>query len=63
MKPKQALQYLEYILENQKTVSISKVEKPIKITLNHNKMLESDNRKLRKKIQRQRTLLRRYEGD
>jgi len=63
MNHKQARQSLEYIIDNQKTVSISKIDKSVRATLNHNKMLESDNRKLRKKIQRQRNVLRRYEDD
>lgn len=63
MNPKQARQSLEYILANQKTVSTIKIDKAVRSTLNHNKMLESDNRKLRKRIQRQRVVLRRYEGE
>jgi len=63
MNHKQARKSLEYIIDNQKTVSISKIDKAVRATLNHNKMLQSDNRKLRKKIQRQRVVLRRYEDE
>lgn len=63
MTPQQATLNLKYILANQKTVSTSKIIESIHVISNHNKMLESDNRELRKRINRQRKTLRRHEGN
>src|SRR5699024_11477799 len=61
MNHKQARSTLQYILHNQKTVSTSKIRGPVETVVHHNRMLEVDNRKLRKKIKRQKHVINRME--
>ena len=61
MNHKQARATLQYILHNQKTVSTSKIRGPVETVVHHNRMLEVDNRKLRKKIKRQKHVINRME--
>jgi len=61
MKPKQALRQLEFIVHDQKSVSTSRLKRLVKVIGNHQKMLERDNKRLRKRIKRQRKALNRLE--
>jgi len=61
MKPKQALKHLQFIVDNQQSVSTSRLKKLVKVIGDHQKMLERDNKRLRKRIKRQRKALKRLE--
>ena len=61
MKPKQALKHLQFIVDNQQSVSTSRLKKLVKVIGDHQKMLERDNKRLRKRIKRQRKALNRLE--
>lgn len=62
MKPKQAIKHLEFIAENQQTVSTNRIKDMVQVISSHQKMLEKDNRRLRRRIKRQRKALRRIEN-
>jgi len=61
MKPKQAIKHLQFIVDNQKSVSTSRLKDLITVVSSHQKMLERDNKRLRKRIKRQRKALNRLE--
>ena len=61
MKPHQALKHIQFIVENQQSVSTSRLKELIKVVASHQKMLEKDNKRLRNRIKRQRKALNRLE--
>jgi len=61
VKPRQALKHLEFIVDNQQSVSTSRLKDLIKVISDHQKMLEKDNKRLRNRINRQRKALNRLE--
>lgn len=63
MNPKQAIESLEYLINNQKTVTTEKIKKPVEVLRYYSKMLESDNKKLRNRVKRQKDALRRLNDD
>jgi len=52
MKPNKAMQHLQFIVDNQKTVNTGKIKEMVDVVVSHNKMLQVDNNRLRKKIKR-----------
>lgn len=52
MKPNRASQHLQFIVDNQKTVSTERIRKMVDILVEHNKMLEVDNKRLRRRIKK-----------
>lgn len=63
MNPRQAVEMLEYLVTNQKTVVTGKLKEPVEALKYYNKILQSDNNKLRKRIKRQQNALRRLNGE
>lgn len=61
MKPKQALKHLQFIVDTQQSVSTSRLKDLVLVIKSHQKMLEKDNWRLRKRIKRQRKALNRLE--
>lgn len=52
MKPNKATQHLQFIVDNQKTVSTERIKEMVDVVVSHNNMLQVDNNRLRKKIRR-----------
>lgn len=50
MKPNKAMQHLQFVVDTQKSVSTNKIKDMVDIVVSHNKMLQVDNSRLRKKI-------------
>lgn len=61
MKPKHAIKHLQLIADSQKTISTNKLQSLVNLAAAYTKMLETDNKKLRRKIKRQRVVLRKQE--
>ena len=60
MKPKHAAETLTYIMNNQKTVTVAKIEEMVKVIVDHNKNLTSANKNQRKRINAQSELINKY---
>ena len=52
MKPNKAMQHLQFVVDTQKTVSTNKIKDMVDVVVSHNKMLQKDNSRLRKKIRK-----------
>lgn len=61
MEPKKAINHLWFIVDNQQTVSTSRLKKIVSTLSAHQRMLEVDNRRLRRRIKKQREIINQYE--
>jgi len=62
LEPKKAINHLWFIIDNQQTVSTSKLKKIASTLSAHQRMLEVDNRRLRRRIKKQREVINEYEN-
>lgn len=59
MNPKQAIETLKHLIDNQKTVVTRKLTEPMEVLENQYRFMKKENDKLRNKVKRQQNALRR----
>lgn len=63
MDSRQARRSLQFIIDNQKTVTTTKLHDHVDVLFQHLNMLDRDNKKLRRQIKRQRVVLNKFNED